>query len=905
MKKCMMFIVLILVLSLLPCFPVLGAELQAEPAQQENVVLTDTEAFAKLEAFGIMTADDDIVSGQYVSRLQFVKYVMKCYTGNDLSLGSLSTESHFSDVELGTPGAAEVEVACDLGIISAANQFRPNDPITMNEAAKIILSVLGQEFKADSNGGYPTGYLALASKYKLFKYCSFTDEGYIPVSDFAQVLLNMLETDVFEVSAIKHNLVKYFFNYRTISYRTLLEYAFGICSTYGIVESNQYTSLYGISEMKEGYVEIGGIVYAANDTDADKLLGYNTEVYYSMDEHNTDRVIKYIAPYKNEVTTVESKNIANNAVTSSNFAYYDDAKDNVVNVSIPRNAILIYNGGQKSLSAEDLIPANGNVTLVDNNLDGETDIVFVMNYRTIQVLAVSPNSYRVSDILGGESIILDSNSNSYDVFIDVDGIPAEFDSIRPYNIISYAESTGCSKNIKIVKVSTKTVSGIPDEVGEESICIDGHKYDIDYNLAQSVSLKDYGFYYLDFNGKIVAKRSEKYVVHGYFNKIIKGNGLNETVFAQIFTENNRWVKLELKEKIQFNSGIDDNYVTKKAVDFYNDIWDGEPKLLTYTVTSDGKINMITYPREVYTQEYDESERLDVDNDLFRKHFESAEDLTYIHNSSDFRCFNTKGTSNTRFLVNSNTRVFSIPTDKDDFDNFTVMSADQLSTSTVYSNVIPYDYDEFSTASIVVLEAKSDVLSKTSSFMLVDSVGQALNSQDEATDAIFGYYKGMYITLATADNSVLSDPQHPISLEKGDVIRFKMNTSGDITGIWDSQQGEYSFYDYSKHKPGENDYIRSYNGTEYAADTSYNSSYMYVAGTAHYVDAEKNRFILDVNGQKLVQSVSASTAIYVYDYDKNKLTVGSLADMEFGDKKRANKVYLRNHYGVAREIIIYH
>lgn len=50
------------------------------------------------------------------------------------------------------------------------------------------------------------------------------------------------------------------------------------------------------------------------------------------------------------------------------------------------------------------------------------------------------------------------------------------------------------------------------------------------------------------------------------------------------------------------------------------------------------------------------------------------------------------------------------------------------------------------------------------------------------------------------------------------------------GIWDTQQGEYSFYDYSKHKPGENDYIRSYNGTEYAADTSYNSSYMYVAGS---------------------------------------------------------------------------
>lgn len=68
--------------------------------------------------------------------------------------------------------------------------------------------------------------------------------------------------------------------------------------------------------------------------------------------------------------------------------------------------------------------------------------------------------------------------------------------------------------------------------------------------------------------------------------------------------------------------------------------------------------------------------------------------------------------------------------------------------------------------------------------------------------------------------------------------------------------------------------------------------------------QKNRIYIDVNGQKLIQSVSASTAIYVYDYDRNILTVGSLADMEFGDKKSANKVYLRNQNGVAKEFIIF-
>ena len=82
-------------------------------------------------------------------------------------------------------------------------------------------------------------------------------------------------------------------------------------------------------------------------------------------------------------------------------------------------------------------------------------------------------------------------------------------------------------------------------------------------------------FYLDFTGKIVAKKSEKDVVYGYLNNLWKDYETGETVKAQIFTENNRWVELEFKEKFKFNG------TSSNAAMFYNNCINWICWLFTY------------------------------------------------------------------------------------------------------------------------------------------------------------------------------------------------------------------------------------------------------------------------------------------------------------------------------------
>ena len=47
--------------------------------------------------------------------------------------------------------------------------FGPEDPVTYEQAVKMIVSALGYDLVANNKGGYPTGYLAVASSEGITK----------------------------------------------------------------------------------------------------------------------------------------------------------------------------------------------------------------------------------------------------------------------------------------------------------------------------------------------------------------------------------------------------------------------------------------------------------------------------------------------------------------------------------------------------------------------------------------------------------------------------------------------------------------------------------------------------------------------------------------------------------------
>jgi len=856
MKRIRNILALLLVLSLLPILPVFAAE---------TATLTESADFKKLEAFGIMTENDEILKCDSVSRRQFIYYAMKCCYGNYM-FGSDAVQLPFNDVSPSDLGSKEIAVAHQLGIISGKTEdkFFPDDNISMNEAAKVLVAILGYGTVAANEGGYPIGYMTYANSFKLFRGCSATSSASIPVSDFLKMLLNTLDSDVMTATAIQ--LINNAYSISSYSAKegsTLLENSFGIRRAEGIVEANEYTSMNGLSSLPEGVVTINSANYSVNGTDAADLIGYKTEYYFSVDDVKTNKDIVYIAPYFDvEVIEVSSRNIVPGATTTTNFCYYEsDSAERAENIAISRATVLFHNGGQKRISVSDICPTNGTVTIIDNNKDEVADVIKVMDYRTMQVASVSPSTYTVTDALGGSAIVLDPAAMYYNTVIYKDGKEADFSSIAVDDVISYAESVGNNRNIKYLMVSSAKAEGTLDIIGDDYIEVGRVPYPYDNSISDDLHLGTVGTYYLDFNGRVVAAKVSRDYVYGYLTKLEKGNfGL---VGARIFTENNRWGVLEFNESITYNG------VRTPATAVYNALtgMGDYCQLIRYTVDPGGKINMIELSENVTPYSVYEEETISNDN------FRAYPELTTARFRSSISGFNNE------FRIGDSTKIFMIPEGNAPEEDFHIVEEDFFFSNEVYYNITGYDIDKTKLAGATVLRG-NDVLAlidEDTAFLVVDSVGKTMNAAGEVVDCVRGYYNGTMITLTTKDESVLSDVG--VTLEKGDAVQFSIDADGNVKRFimrFDLSEGV---------------------DQQFIVNNLY-ATVTFVAGEVLHSDSVQRTYIADIT-QKALLMTKPSTEIWVYDIAGGTITLGSVADLEVG-----SHFVSRLHYYVSEEIVVY-
>ena len=855
MKILKRFIAAILLMSFLAVPAVWAAEQDVE----------STAEYQKLMAFGIIHDDDEIVYYNNVTRGLFITYVIRCSNVSDI-IDVSGVESPFSDVTRAGEERDAIVLAEQLGIINGTGDglFRPEDNITMPEIAKILVNLLGYDEICRMSGGYPMGYVAKATELGLFDGCNFTAEGYVTKSNMVKLLMNVLESDMLYVKTIWYNNPAIIREYDKMRDENYLNYVFDIYRTVGTVSSNVYTSINGQAEVGTGEVMIDGQRYDVAETNAAELLGYSLECYYLYNEEDDTRTLLYAEPYKkNSVTFVDSADIAEGSVTAANFCYYEDGK--MKNITIPKSATFIYNGGLKAISKEALCPEFGTVTLIDNDDDGLVDVIQVMEYRIIQVSGISKSSYTITDKLGGDSIELNPQNTDYDFVITKNGTPLAFESIAVGDIISYAQSEGNKKEIKYVNVSSQTVTGVLETIGDDTLIISGQEYPVDDSLISSLSVGEEGEYYLDFTGRVVAKKSTADVVYGYLNELyMESFG---TVQAQIFTENNRWVILDLNSKIQFNGT---NGYASTAFYQYCASMEDYRQLITYTVNADGKINRIDFAQSFPA--YSEEEEAAIDGNLFRLSYTSA---------SEYYRSGLKSLGNS-ICLNDSTKIFVIPKQEagiePDLDDFSVQSLRDMVSDQRYSNVYAYDMDEARYAKAILLLDNEKTISRRSNVMIVKSIWQAIGEDGSTVDAIEGLYNGSIIKVYTRDKGVLADLP---TLGKGDIIQFSMDASGNVSMV-------DLCCDYTKNAEMPEVLV----GSLYASGTL-------IGGEVYYIDHQNQRILLNQGTGKFIMGASTSVKVYVYDTQEEEITVG-----EFSDIEKGMYVFSRVSYYLASEIVVY-
>ncbi|MGN0181109.1 MAG: S-layer homology domain-containing protein, partial [Candidatus Ornithomonoglobus sp.] len=147
--------------------------------------------------------DGTFAPDQDITRAEFTKLLVYMLGYGDIS----TTTTRFEDLPASHWANANIATAYDLGIVNGYSdtEFGPDNPVTYEQALKMLVCALGYQNSAEAMGGYPEGYIAQAASLKLTdKISSATYSGNASRGLVAQAMYNALKVDIYELSGTKY-----------------------------------------------------------------------------------------------------------------------------------------------------------------------------------------------------------------------------------------------------------------------------------------------------------------------------------------------------------------------------------------------------------------------------------------------------------------------------------------------------------------------------------------------------------------------------------------------------------------------------------------------------------------------------------------------------------------------------
>lgn len=698
------------------------------------------QAVEVLTSLGIFNGDEDGTNDfdSTVTRAQMAVYITRMLGLSDVLDGS-STLSQYSDVKEDYFAFANINTVSKLGIFKGFEDgsFRPEEPVSYEQAIKMLVSVLGYDVYAMNKGGYPVGYLVVAADKKLTKDIAGDAGAAMTKGTLVQLLYNALDVDLMEASAFGSNT-----EYTIQSGKTLLSEKLKVVKKTGVVTAVKNTRLNnGIeSGLKNDEVEIEGTVLKAGKTNALELLGYKVDYYYKEDSQTKDNVLLNLQTEDyNQAAVVLSDDISS-ASTKKTFAYWKDKDkdDKVEELAINyENASVIKNDTYLGKIYSDDVPDDimskaSSVKLIDNDHDSRYDVVMVYNYETYVVDQVNTESHKIHDKYDVNKVLtLDPDDNQCVIAIrGADGKVIKFEDIVEWNVLSVAEGTNAGKKMVNVLVSTQKVTGKVSEIGSDhKIKIEDKEYKIADSFTKTLNLDDQGDFYLDIQNKIAgfSKGSGSDEVYGYLFKVARGEGISSTCEFQFIDEYGDAKTYKGAEKIKMILAGED-IGSQNAEDILTQFTSqGKTvmQLVKYKLNADGNVSEIEKPSNLLNQDYSKDA-------AFAKYY--AGNAPY---NNDLKCFAGK------YRVSPDTKIFTVPdvplNDSISADEIKKLRSAFVHDNTNYKNNIEvYDITEDFKAQAVV--NKKALVTPDSSVAIEDSltsvfVGMTIAVFDKITTAI--------------------------------------------------------------------------------------------------------------------------------------------------------------------------
>ncbi len=795
----------------------------------------DSKAIDVVSGIGIMEGNSDATFSPEanLTRAEFAQIVADIYNyGAEDDVVAQWKEDYFSDVfktetdlippEVMNQGASTLYSDVQEGgeyfeaiklvtRVKAMNgvgngEFNPDGNLTVEQALKVILTMLGYAYQAESQGGYPNGFIAVAENTDMLDNVKSGHSSYATRDDIANILYNALE-----IPLMQYRYSNGEWSYVSYETDTFLSKILNLGYNKGRMTGNGYTNLKGEDPQAENIITVNNGTYRISEDSeyVREYIGRDVEVYYSLAEDDNSLVYARLSG-KDSVVEFDISDFY--GYSGNHLTYLVGENDKEKNIDMVLAPYMIYNNAAVASFDNTIFGFNhGTVTVITPAQQSNADLIILKSYQNFNIdLADTANNkiYSSSSILGGEIDLADEEREI--VVYDFEGNEVSTAMLANGTVTSVCYG---DKRIEIYISNT-----VKDKFTVKSLDIIDGEYIISDGKDKLTISKDYiamnpgvlprlnAIYNLkiDFLGNVVSiKEASGETMVAFLNSIKQFEDektFKEVIQLKYFDFNEKVVnRAYIADKVKIVL-TDDTIVTYSMKDKINDVntlltnkisalIEGQNKIvgsiIRYTKNEDGEINWIELPG-VMENSLDDSSRL-------------VEIKRYTGDNSG--TWGSDGMYGGTSIITTSTAVLQCNYESASFGEtagYKVTDRSILTETSEEYDLKVYSLVKNSPVADYVIYTKDPTTvittARPQTCALVTNIHLGLNQDNEAVTYITTH-GGEYVALdGVLDAGNVTNMQgdtyytdangtrHNFTVERGDMIRFGQDTEGNINKV---------------------------------------------------------------------------------------------------------------------------
>ena len=777
------------------------------------------EAVTVLSSLNVMIGDEkgNFNPDKIMTRAEATALIMRVKGLAEAADGAKGATA-FSDVAADHWASGSINLAYQSGVVKGMGDgtFAPESEVLYEQFVKMLVAALGYEPQVETLGGYPTGYLAVASQKNITKGATGAAGTPVARSVAARLLYNALDVNMMKQTKFVKGEEEYAEAEDKENY-TLLNKCLGFDKIEGKIDSVNFAATtdedaqttvtfaagFKYNKLSKDDSADYEKTYNVGNTDAANYEKFYVVAYVGEDDATGKDTIYAISPKasKNNTLELDYEDLVSLTKDGSSYKlkYDDNGTDKTVTLD---DASFYYNGVEDAAKAISFLTAGdrpGHVTLVSSEGNTKTfDSAFVIEYGVSYVVKEIDSKYnRITDLANEMTVRFNKDDVTYN-FIK-NGENVTFADIAVGDVITLADSS--DKKVEKVYIGGGKVEGTVTEErpsnNDNYFTIDGNEYRVDKASGEEVSVKDSGVFYYNIDNRIVYKDATAGKVGDYAFLYTSDTDVtlgSKSIEVQYLKADGTW------EVSKFASNVTLKYGSKNTSYKINDIVKGDRDVQVNDAAEKVKFSdyfdakgALKAPQLVEISKNSSG----LVNEVAFASTSSADDKYFYVKSADGADYTASSQKIGKFYVKNDTPVFVVDEKATSNDKYVMITtaAKALKDTQLYATVRAYDVDSNNYPSALVISKENIGAEADSHIFVVSAVSTGNNADNQKVARIKGYTEGQFVTFETSEDGVMivdradkelfasaSYETVASNINAGDTVLMSLDAAGAVDNI---------------------------------------------------------------------------------------------------------------------------